>query len=90
VAVIFAVRGVNLFWHKKQSEVEFLREQVKTLQAQVIALSGKHAEYLNTRITEVSSPLNGKVEEIKELTPEQIKAAAQLAKDAAYCLGGVA
>jgi archaellum component FlaC len=78
-----------LWWGKKQSEVEYLRELVKDLQTQVIVLSGKHSDYLNTKIVQMTPPLNGKEEVKKEVTPEEKKQVEQAAKDIAYMLGGV-
>ena len=78
-----------LWWGKKQSEVEFLRERVRDLETQVMVLAGKQVEYLNTKIVQASAPLNGKEEVKKELTPEEQKQVEQLSKDMAYILGGV-
>lgn len=55
-------------------EIEFLREQLKTLTLQIIALSGKGAEYLQTKIadtkTDAAKQLEKKIENMPALTPE--------------------
>lgn len=45
-----------MFFSRKKTEVEFLREQVKDLQQQVLLLVNKHSDYINTKIA-MNSPL---------------------------------
>jgi hypothetical protein len=87
---IFVAKGANMFSGKKQTEIEFLREMVKDLQAQIIVLSGKEREYINTKIVQASAPLNGKPEVIKEPTEDELKEAKIAARDFALLLGGQA
>jgi hypothetical protein len=69
-----------LFWNRGKSEVEFLREQVKELQTQVIILAGKQYDYVNTKIAlepaeapKVMNPLTGNVETQQAMTDQEKK-----------------
>ena len=76
-----------MFWRKGKSEVEFLREQVKELQTQVIILAGKNYEYVNTKIAletteapRVMNPLTGDLES-QQATNEEEKKQQEMAKE---------